>query len=414
MGLGKILITSFFIILFGSVTHAQSICDNVVTAPDVGVASKSCFVKSISAKSICFGDTNPEILKGAAIIGGMMAGMSLLSPSDSCKKMSSIMKVAQATLAAYNLACYAIMTSCMASCKAVYPILAKARANVAAVCWGIPACITPEENAITACYSDVGTASMSCEASKLNLAAGAAGLLALVMQAKKSSKCQDDTTLVDCTKPENYLNPKCSATTTTTIPIDCSISNNASNIRCICQANPNLPGCAGADDPSSNDNSYNPQANKLTNEDTPLPTDINLGGGDGGLGGGFGGGSPSGGGSGIGGGAGGGGGPSGSAGNKAGADGKTGTGGSSLNPNILSGYEGGGGGGGRGGSGGGYADPKEEKYKKYMPNADKEKRGPDSMKLFGNGEVTGSGGMSNFEKVNRCYQENKATFNTAD
>ncbi|MEZ0392474.1 MAG: hypothetical protein ACAH59_09675, partial [Pseudobdellovibrionaceae bacterium] len=77
-----------------------------------------------------------------------------------------------------------------------------------------------------------------------------------------------------------------------------------------------------------------------------------------------------------------------------------------LNPNILSGFDGGGGGGGSRGGGGGRPD---SPYGAYMPGGSKDPSRNIASKTFGNGQVTGAGSKSNWEKVRERYVDNKPT-----
>jgi hypothetical protein len=81
---------------------------------------------------------------------------------------------------------------------------------------------------------------------------------------------------------------------------------------------------------------------------------------------------------------------------------------SKLNTNILSGYDGGGGGGGSRG-GGGSSSNKDSQYNAYLPGGAKDPSRGIASKTFANGEITGSGSKSNWEKVHERYTDNKPT-----
>ena len=226
-----------------------------------------------------------------------------------------------------------------------------------------------------------------CDKYKLKLAAGAMGLMNIVQSAKGGDKCEDQLTAgagdgsLDCSKPEN-----------------------TEVVECKCRLNPTLPGCAGGgnanNDPYQNamseysDAEGNVDAGGNVDLSSSPAADANAAfssadssGGAGGF-------------PGSGGGAGG----IGANGTGKAADGGGGSG-KGLNKNILSGYEGGSGGGG---GGGGYADNAyADQYKAFMPGGAKDPaRDPANVKFAG-GQLTGSGGKSNWEKVSERYQANR-------
>jgi hypothetical protein len=180
---------------------------------------------------------------------------------------------------------------------------------------------------------------------------------------------------------------------------------------CLCQTNPNSPGCPGY-------NGHGIDAQNLTppgGAPSGTSPDVNAAMPGGGFSdsipvagiNGAGAGGASGSGAGAGGGAGGGGFPigggagGGTAGKAGSADSKK-----ALNTNILGGFDGGGGGGGGGGSSRTASADPNSAYKAYMPGG---ARDPSSLKALGAGQVTGSGSKSNWEKINERYADTKPT-----
>jgi hypothetical protein len=343
---------------------------------------------------MCLESWSPSIQGAVAVVGGLMSGVQAMGLTQACSQQSKAMDVAKDAMVAFNLACGAMMMKCESACgTATKAIDSDVETQKGIIASSPEPTVQTEKAAKTLglLNSQVKPAVMSgcvsaCSSYKSNLAAGAVGLVQLIARLGQSQQCN------------NAVSTTASAT-----PIDCTIVANQSTSYCICQAKPLSPGCPGAqaqvtssgvntttaNTPATTSNLADP--NLQLNKDLSGPQTF---------------GSQSGGGNGSGGGAAAGGAGSGGGASGKGADGSKASMKAGLNPNILSGGDFGGGGGSRiGGGGGGGSDP-HSPYKPYLPGGAKDpSRGTASTAI----EVTGAGGVDNWMKVNRIYQETKPT-----
>lgn len=347
-----------------------------------------CNASAKKASSICVAATSPAIQTGIVAVTGILSAIDMASSTNqSCKKFGDALDIAKAAMTAYTLACGIVQKNCMSTCTPV-------KAGLAA----LPSAATGPSSAA---YDLVVR---KCAGYQLSLVAAGAGIMSILSESLIGQKCQKATAAVDCVL--DPMNASCVKA------LDCSKSENVANTTCICQKAPNTPGCStytGSYDSNGVKSSDVNQAENLNGGSLDL-TAPNLGS-DGMI-------SPSGGslsgagGNGVAptGGGGGGGGLSGG-----GSDGNKGAqkpGSKPMNTNILSGYEGGGGGGARGGGGAYGSGSDNSGLQAYLPKGEKDPARNPAMQLFGNGEVTGAGSKSNFEKVNERYNDAKGSLIT--
>ncbi|MGZ5278386.1 MAG: hypothetical protein ACXWC9_00480 [Pseudobdellovibrionaceae bacterium] len=379
---------------------------------------ESCHAASQSAKSACLANLSPKIQGAAAIIAGLLGtiGMSK-SSSETCSKYNNAMKIAETALLAYNTMCTAMQASCETACGETKTTLAgdepffssqlsqyTAQANNPATAAGYKAVaekqialIGTDQESLRAAALNIGNKLNTCRGYKWNLAAAGMGLTNVLKQSAAAKECEKATTVADCTK--DPYNPACAKT------MDCAKAENYQQTHCICQRTPTAAGCGGY---AGSNNNMPSVSSRSTGQsaDTPNmplggPTDsVPIGaaasGGTGAssLGGGSGGGA----------GAGGGGfGVGNGTGKVGGADSAKKDKG--LNANILGGFDGGGGGGGGSRSS---ASVPNSAYKDYLPGGKKDPSGA-TVQVYGDGQVTGSGSKSNWEKVSERYSEAKSS-----
>lgn len=366
-----------------SIKKSVDIVNGIKSVPVPGIDTTSCSKAGDSAKNFCIVSMNSTMQKAAAGIGILMgAATTMATMNGSCSKFAEATKIAQLALTAYNSMCGMAQQSCESSCTAVSTELSEAMSDP-----------TKKASAeIAKAYVD--RMKGQCQGYKLNLAAAGVGLTTILTSSALNESCKKETAAVDCAK--DPMNATCAKA------LDCSKPENAANTTCICQKTPNTPGCSGYS--GSNQNQVQSNIDDSTPE-LEIPTlSPNVGGADV-----YGGPStPSQSGNGVAptGGGGGGGGLSGGSDGSAGAQKAKANG---LNTNILSGYEGGGGGGGGFRGGGSGSGSYNSGLNAYLPNGSKDPARQPATQLFGNGQVTGAGSKSNFEKVNERYGEAKSS-----
>jgi uncharacterized membrane protein YgcG len=376
-------------------------------------SAEACYGSFKSAKTMCIGSLNPEMQKTVATVG-ILTGVvgAVASTSSSCSKFGDVLKIAQLGLTAYNAMCGTGQQGCQAACSTLGGTFKEeiAKLNTALTAAEAEAAIVPptpaskeakiqipliqkDINLLTTAQGDVINIVAACNRYKLNLAAAATGLTSIVSSSALAGQCQKDTAAVDCVK--DPMNATCAKA------LDCSKAENANNTTCICLKAPNTAGCAGYTGNSGNQvNAVDDgKVKDLDAGNLSIPTP-NIGpdaiGSTGSKGGN--GVAPTGGG-------GGGGGFSGGGTDSSKANAKAQ--GKGLNANILSGYDGGGGGGGGGYRGSGSSP--DSGLQAYLPKGSKDPARNPAMQLFGNGQVTGAGSKSNFEKVSERYNDAKST-----
>lgn len=377
-----------------------------------GVSSdESCISAFNQAKTVCVADSSPTVQSAMGILSKVAAaGSAGISIFDACSKFKSALNTANEALTAYNTACAAMQYRCKSTCtknattasdQAKQLRSQAATAPAAAAALELKASIQDE----IAQGDTTSAGTCQTEFSK-NMKDAAMGIGAVIASSALSKSCEDKTTdtaaTCKATAADGTVNSLCIN------GVDCSLSTNASNPTCICNSSPNASGCPGATDYGSSYGApnYGTSGDNSTSQTTVLPPVTAAGK------------------SGLdattrnaaaippaasanGGGSGGGGAVAGD-GMSAAADSKksaTVDKKNSLNPNILSGYDGGGGGGGsRGGSVSG-----SSAYGAYMPGATKDPSRALASQARAGGQVTSAGSKSNWEKINERYMENKST-----
>lgn|GEM_PF-3236846 len=353
--------------------------------PETATASPQCANAQKNINMICIGNNNPGIQKAVSAIAAI--GTAGLSITDACSKFNSALKTANDAIIAYNAACAAAGYYCQSTCTTA--------AGTAA-----------GEYMYEVANADKDVATACGQSMKKNLVDAGIGIAGIAAGSALGASCQNQTTdpSAACTATTaangSVTNPLCIK------GVDCSNAANATNPTCICNSSPNSPGCPGATAYGSSYSSPSFGATTASSNTTATVSPAASGAGlnsalrnaaaptaaDGSTPGGGGGGGAI---------AGDGMSAAATAAKAATADKKN-----SLNPNILSGFDGDGGGGGsrRGGaSGDGSA------YRAYMPGAAKDPSRALASQTAAGGQVTSAGSKSNWEKINERYSENKST-----
>lgn len=369
--------------------------EKVATTTTLLTQLKSCQSGGGYAK-ICLTDVSPHIQTALGVVGTMLSVIqnSQTSTTDSCKSYSSGMDKLKNLLTLYNGACAAAQLNCSNSCDTSAASLKAAAAKYN---------MDPEDSGFKAAMASETPQSAACQSYKWNMAAAGMGLMGMITQKGKMASCEAATTVVDCTK--NPYDASCAKT------VDCGKSENYQNTTCICQRTPTAAGCAGYAGNTNNTPSYNgttgdgssskTSAGSVGTSSSSIPvTGMSSGSGSSGSLGASGGSGSAGGGLGAGGGSG----TATAAAKGTGVDAKKEKG---LNTNILGGFDGGGGGGGGGSRS--TASANDSAYKAYLPGGS---RDPSSAKTtYANGQITGGGAKSNWEKISERYTEVKSGLN---
>jgi hypothetical protein len=364
------------------------------------MADENCKSAFKQATVICVANLNPSVQSAVSTISKMMAaGGAALSMADACNKFNDALKIANEAITAYNSACAAVQYRCKFSCShAATDSRQKAQAAKSSMNYGYAGLL--EQRAA----GDDQNAELCANTFHKNMMDAGIGLAGIVTSSALASSCQDKTTDKTAATCDS-ANPLCVK------GVDCSLSTNASNPTCICNASPNAPGCPGATSYGSAYGSPNYGTGGDTATQTSFPTSDSMGGTDSsgvtrgaaaapttaadgsstsamGGGGALTGDGMS---------------PAVAVQNAATADKKK-----TLNPNVLSGYDEGGGGGARGSSfsAGGYG--AGSGYGAYMPGAAKDPSRSLASQTVSS-QVTSAGAKSNWEKINERYLENKST-----
>lgn len=374
------------------------------TAQSLKEAAEACKVAQDNAQNNCLESKSQNLQAAMAILTGMLGMLAGMSGSqDQCAQAGNANQQAAQPAQQHNAACTSARSACNTKCgessskagsatsQCQSEAKEKAKGNPTLEQQYVQKCTEAAQKVKKA--ADGGKS--NCQALGQNQAAGMAALAGLMKNLSQAGQCQEQVAQEDCTKNPNQ--PSCMKDQV----IDCNKVEHAQNPKCICEKNPRAAGCPGANtavtSPTTNPYKDNPTGldggptSPLDPGTDDTPT---FGGGPGSAGGG---GLP------AGGSAGGGGGRGGAAGGDAA---KTGTDGKKLDTNILG--DSGGGGGGRGGgfSGSGSGDP-YGKYAAYLPKKD-DGRGV-AGKLADPTQISGSNGLSNWEKVRIRYKENRGS-----
>ena len=374
---------------------------------------ETCSKSFTSAKNFCITSLNSGMQKTIATVGiAVGAAAAIATMNSSCSKFAEVLKIAQLGLTAYNTMCGVGQQGCQSTCATLdqtYNAELKTLETALSAATALAATVPPtpasekaklEIPLIQADITYLSTVQVQskqtiavCEGYKLNLAAAATGLGTIISSSALAGQCKKETAAVDCVA--DPMNPTC------TKALDCSLAANVSNATCICLKAPNTAGCAGYTGGNGNQvqslDDSNTEALDPGNLDIQSPNlgaDAVAGGSSGSVGG-----------NGVaptGGGGGGGGLSGGTDGGKGSQKAQT----KGLNANILSGFDGGGGGGSRGSYSSGSSD---SGLQAYLPKGAKDPARNPAMQLFGNGQVTGAGSKSNFEKVSERYGDAKST-----
>lgn len=373
----------------------------------------ACTKSQATASWLCREKTSPKLQETMNSINMMASLISGVAVKDSCDTMGKIMRLGQAGLTAYTVACSAARATCESSCSSVYTNLQRILASplIKNPAMGELAQghlnqikgIANKDNGVGDANENkaVSLKNQACTYEYTNMIVNAGvGIASLISSFKQASACGDaaDGTAV-------------ATTPTAAVKATCEKPENAQLPECLCLANPRLPGCANTLQKAGEASSSNfsamssPNAGSgstggsgsgidLSSDPNRDPASANKSADSSGVG------APAGGGgAGLG---GGGGGFGGGAAGAGGAGEKKG-----LSANILGGGSGGGGGGGSWGSGGSSSSD-NAKLRPYLPGGEKD---PNKMAGQQNWtkEVTGQGGKSNWEKVRDRYRDNNSS-----
>lgn len=380
-----------------------------------------CISQHSGAGKMCLESLSPNMTNVISTLNTGMAGLGMTSSvSDSCNKLSNIMRALQAGMAGYTAACGSAKSMCTSSCKNA--VQGATDLNKALGAGGIDCASVMDPANMAACNSlamqydsfrSEAQSYLSQELDKENIktvvskkemcagkfaelaASGVASIMNVVNAMNASKNCAKESAAA----ADNVCSD---ITTMNTEACKCKIET---SMDCICFRNPRTNGCASGLAGTSANSSDKLGTSGLSADQSPIDVGNNmdpLGAGDQAPFGqrdpssAMGAGAPTGGGgsAGLS-----GGGSGGGAGSDGGAGGRSG-----LDTNILGGTGGGGGGGMRGMSSTGSG----SQYKAYLPGGDKD---PTKATGLGNIEkqVTGQGGKSNWEKVRDRYLDNNST-----
>lgn len=378
-------------------------------------ATQRCAAAASQARKVCAESlTNPYAIAAfkygqeANMIVKMLAGNS----RQMCTDLGKVQQALNLGLTSWHAACGAMRVRAGGTCSSSLTELQQASADVVKA---VNASTNPSASMAVATDFTQASASVQTAVTGVHSAVGSYGETLLKLGVGVAQGLMSLTTMNNCKKDLASPNvPQIAGQPPD--PLDCRKPEHANTTQCICAANPRSPGCGNATGITGNGGGGTTSGSVSSNPTgtTPIPNLQGLAGGGGPNGGagsnpnaaGFSSGGAGAGGGGGGGSVGGGGGTLGKAGDAA----KAKAGRSGTNPNINSGDLSGGGGGGRGGSGWGgsstdaHLAAAQKKYGQFMPGGNQDpSRNPAST------QVSGAGGLSNFEKVRLRYQQQAST-----
>jgi hypothetical protein len=375
-------------------------------AQPLQTATQACSEAAESAAKACLESWSPALKELGPHLTLIASAISVVRGTrDKCEKANEGYNLLQGAMTAYNALCGGAQISCKSKCEEASRANAKFITDAKVISnqqnnpnSGLAQGIL--DRAENASYN-YKSAINGCQEYQKNIVAATAGLTQFIVAMSKSKDCADMTTASgesECIKNPNL--PQC---------VDCTKEQYHQHPTCICAQNPRAAGCKQAsNDTITLPNQQGMSGNSDQAEGTPSTfgaTGLGSGfdrsgnpgsdsagvggsGFDGSMGGvgGMGAGTPSGGAKGI--------------------DGSTN--GKGLNANVVSGEGFGGGGGYQGGS---FGSTSDNPYSRFLPNFNQEKvRGSGDRTMASVKEqITGSNGLSNFEKVKRRYLENRYT-----
>lgn len=337
---------------------------------------EKCLSLSKLTRSACFAPVTGIADAALKVQAGVSALRGVAGQSAVCTKIGQLAGEAEKAMMVYNAACGGAAGLCFAQCK--FAASAATKTAVELETRPGPTGSVSHQQLNTAATQATGIAA-ACATYTKNLAAVGAGLLLNKVQQDKAFKCQNETLVGS--SPSNGVN--CADPT-----------NAANNIACICQLNPRAQGCPGAAFGTEASTATSTALDQSNNGPMKINPDLSANSGYVGTpsGGGGGGGSGTPGGGSSGGGAGGG--SVGGAADKSGKLSKT----SGIDPNVLAGEYGGGGGGRRSVASGGSEPESYNPYKKFLPGGASDPSKDLQVDPY-SAQISGSGGMDNFQKV---------------
>jgi len=376
----------------------------VPTTKEAIPAAEACVSAAEKAANACLETFSPALQDLVPYIS-MISSVVSAAPGirEKCEKMTEGFGLIKTAMTAYQTLCGATQVSCNSACAKAEEANMRVAAEVKKLMAATP---TSEK------YKSVQAASVeasgyfkaaqaSCQKYTTHLAGAALGIGQMLLSMSNSKECADKTSSEEKSKcAQNPNLPEC---------VNCSQEQYFQHPTCICAHNPRSPGCQQAQNelitkpnqqmiPSSADSTGAVGATFGTGNNNDSLSGLGSGsnfGSSGGYGGANGGafGSMGGGGGAVAG--------------KA-ADGTPGVTGKGLNANILSGEGGGGGGVGGYRSGNSASD---NPYNRFLPSVSPNSTGNKSDRATASlqNQITGSNGLSNFEKVKRRYLANKST-----
>ena len=367
--------------------------------PEVVTHSNECSNAAKLAAKSCLESFSPaiqEVIPALSVIGSAISVVT--GVKEKCEKANQGYELLQGAFAAYQALCGGMQLSCKSKCtkakKANEAAIAKIKATDP-----VPD-LKPSVDDMTKASAHYDQVLNGCASYQKQLAGAVLGSAQMINSIAASKDCADQTAASgesECVKNPNL--PQC---------VNCTKAEYQQHPSCICAHNPRAAGCGQAQNESITLPGQQGASNSTDQADSGGASTFGLGGSDSGnLGGSDSSSMAPGGGGGMA-GAGGGMGAGGVGSGAKGTDG-TASGAKGLSADVLSGDSGGGGGGSRS-SGSSFSD---NPYNRFLPSSsatDPNAKGSDRSPASIRDQITGSNGLSNFEKVKRRYFENKSTF----
>lgn len=200
-------------------------------------ASVSCLSAKQKAQYMCLGATSPALLDTIGNVGLVVNGLSTAGVVDKCNKIGQVMDIAKKGLSAYGAMCGTTKGLCNSSCEGAITKLKALDSSIQAAdaVVGLPHNDLDEliKKDLTDTNPGASTHSrvLTCTNAyaKLLLSAGL-GLMSVINTSKQANNCKCDAG--GCAPAVAQL--------------DCNGKDSAKQ-ECICQLNPRMQGCPGAD-----------------------------------------------------------------------------------------------------------------------------------------------------------------------
>jgi uncharacterized membrane protein YgcG len=380
--------------------------------PSLETASTVCEEAVKFAAGSCLESLSPalqEVIPILSIMGSTIVAAK--GTKEKCEKANKGYQIMQGALAAYQTLCASAQVSCKLKCEKAWIQNKKTAEVYNGVCsTGAnhdASCQLRSAQIITNGEKVYGAAIQGCSSYQKQLVGAVMATSQIITSMARSQECAEKTSSdgkqSDCSLNPNL--PQC---------VDCMKKEYANSPTCICIQTPTAPGCGEAQSKlvtspnqigmGGSENQKEESSSGVSFDRNNAQSSVQSQGNQNSSGAGASGNS-SGGGM-MGGGLGGAQGSSGVDKSATSTDQKK-----TLNSNILSGDSGGGGGGYRGGGSYGSLGNTDNPYNRFLPSQGAEKDGSSEKRQLASlkEQITGSGGLSNFEKVKKRYHENKAT-----